>query len=143
MTTVLTTKDLEKLKGVDARMRAIVLDVSEDPNAPPFTVLEGLRTLERQKELKATGKSRTLKSKHLEGLAVDLAPLPINWNDLSPFKALKAAMLRAAKARGVRIRSGSDWDENGVPDQDELKAYIKKFGHRPLVDWPHYEIVGK
>src|SRR5574341_540278 len=38
-----------------------------------FVVTETLRDLPRQEELLAQGKTRTLKSKHLEGKAVDLA----------------------------------------------------------------------
>lgn len=45
-----------------------------------FTVFEGLRTEDRQKELKAKGVSWTLKSKHLKGRAVDL----VLWADGAP-----------------------------------------------------------
>ena len=37
-------------------------------------IIEGKRTLERQKHLKSIGASKTLKSKHLTGMAVDFAP---------------------------------------------------------------------
>ena len=40
-----------------------------------FKVLETVRTFERQKELFRTGKSQTLKSKHLLGKAVDVVPV--------------------------------------------------------------------
>jgi hypothetical protein len=38
-----------------------------------------IRTEEEQLEFFRTGKSRTLKSKHLEGKAVDAAPYPVDW----------------------------------------------------------------
>ena len=37
-----------------------------------FTVLEGLRTIQRQQQLLAAGATTTLKSRHLTGHAVDL-----------------------------------------------------------------------
>ena len=64
MTTTLTTEDMAALKGVHPKLVAVVLRAAHDPACPRFRVLEGLRTLARQKELVASGKSRTLKSKH-------------------------------------------------------------------------------
>jgi hypothetical protein len=40
----------------------------------PLLVTETIRTPERQREMLATGKSKTLKSKHLDGRAVDTMP---------------------------------------------------------------------
>ncbi len=80
----------------------------------PFVVLEGLRTLERQKELVAGGKSRTMKSRHLTGHAVDLAPYAddghtIPWNRWDLFHALAAVMKEAARLEAVVIECGADW----------------------------------
>ena len=44
-----------------------------------FRTVECLRTLERQKWLVANGKSWTLNSNHLKGLAADLFPLPLGY----------------------------------------------------------------
>ena len=64
-------RSLERLEGVDERMVEIVkLAITLSKN--DFTVLEGLRTKERQAELVKAGNSQTMKSKHLEGKAVDL-----------------------------------------------------------------------
>jgi len=147
MTTTLTERDLARLKGVHPKLVEIIHAAAKDPSCPPFQVIEGVRTLDRQKELVAKGASRTLNSMHIPksdgfGRAVDLVPLPVNWNDIPSFKKLKASILAAAKQRKLRVRSGADWDENGVVDAEELAAYIKKFGRRPLVDWPHFEIHG-
>ncbi|WP_203234661.1 M15 family metallopeptidase [Sphingomonas solaris] len=49
------------------------------------------------------------------GHAVDLAPYPIDWNDLSRFDRMAALMMRAAAAEGVRITWGADWDGDGKP----------------------------
>lgn len=76
-----------------------------------FTVLEGLRTLERQKELFATGKSKTMRSRHLTGHAVDLAPWvnnAISW-DWEQYHKLAPAVKQAALDVGVPIEWGGDW----------------------------------
>ena len=63
----LSKTSLARLKGVDQRLVSLVyemlwyIDVS---------VIEGLRTLEQQRQNVAKGVSQTLKSKHLKGKAV-------------------------------------------------------------------------
>lgn len=76
-----------------------------------FTVLEGRRTLARQRELVAAGASRTMNSRHLTGHAVDLAPLiagKVRW-DWPLFHQLAPVIKAAAAAEGVPIRWGGDW----------------------------------
>ena len=61
----------KKLEGIDERMAAVVryaIGVSKQD----FSVICGLRTIEEQKALVAKGASQTMKSKHIDGLAVDL-----------------------------------------------------------------------
>lgn len=88
----------------------------------PFTVIEGLRTAERQRELVARGASKTQNSRHLTGHAVDLwpldpttgKPLPAGtkeaearlWADL---RAISAVVKAEASRRGVMIEWGGDW----------------------------------
>lgn len=96
-----------------------------------FRVIEGLRTAERQQQLKAAGKSQTLNSRHLTGHAVDCAPIingSIPWSDKSAFKAVSDAMFRAAAELNVKIRWGGDWNENGRSDDERF------------YDGPHFEL---
>ena len=74
------------------------------------TVIEGLRTPERQAELVAAGASKTLNSRHLTGHAVDVAPWVdgVRW-DWPLFYPLAEAMKRAAEEVGVPIEWGGDW----------------------------------
>lgn len=74
-----------------------------------FTVLEGLRTQERQKQLVASGASKTMNSRHLTGHAVDLAPLPIDWDNRDAFKTVSTAMKAAAEELGIKIEWGGDF----------------------------------
>lgn len=81
-----------------------------------FTVLEGIRTIERQKKLVASGASTTMNSRHLPGpdgfsRAVDVAPLDhgdVSWAWPLYFK-LAPIIKQAAKDVGVAIEWGGDW----------------------------------
>ncbi len=114
-------------KRLDGVNEALVSVVRRAAKRLPFAlfVVEGLRTRERQAELYAQGRTKpgkkvtwTLNSKHLEGKAVDLAPLingAIDWADLSKFDAIAKSMHDAAKEVGVAVRWGADWDMDGLP----------------------------
>lgn len=78
-----------------------------------FVVTEGIRTLERQKMLVATGKSKTLRSYHLVGDAIDFYPYYDGkvqvQASLSKFKIIADAFKAAATELGMRITWGGDW----------------------------------
>lgn len=76
-----------------------------------FTVLEGMRSLSRQKQLVAQGASRTINSRHLTGHAVDLGALvggKVRW-DWPLYHRIASAMKVAAKDVGVPVEWGGDW----------------------------------
>ena len=66
----------ERLKGVDSRLINVLNELIKMMDV---TIIEGLRSAERQKELLAKGATKVKYSKHMEGKAVDLAPYPIDW----------------------------------------------------------------
>ena len=73
----------EKLKGVHPDLVKVVKEAIKHVD---FTVLEGVRSLERQEELVRQGKSKTMNSKHLVQIdgyahALDIAPYPIDWSN--------------------------------------------------------------
>lgn len=77
-----------------------------------FVVIEGVRSLERQKVLIKEGKSKTLNSRHLTGHAVDIVPLvngAIPWQDWSAFESVFNAMKQASSQLGVSINWGGNW----------------------------------
>jgi peptidoglycan L-alanyl-D-glutamate endopeptidase CwlK len=130
----LSQKSLDKMKGVNPTLVAVVKRAIEI-SAIDFSVLEGLRSLDRQKELYAQGRTApgkivtwTMKSKHIDGLAVDLVPYPLDWNDLHKFDQIADAMFDAAKELGVSIRWGADWNQNG------------KSREKGESDSPHFEL---
>jgi len=82
-----------------------------------FIVVEGLRTLAKQREYFQAGKSKTMRSRHLTGHAVDLAPLvdtdgdgdlELSW-ERSHFYPISDAMFAAAASLGVTVEWGGDW----------------------------------
>lgn len=88
-----------------------------------FVVIEGMRTLERQKKLYAAGASQTLRSKHLTGHAIDVAALvdgKVSWN-LEHYAIIAHAFKQAAAELGVAIVWGGDWST--------------------FIDGPHFEIL--
>jgi len=76
-----------------------------------FTVIEGMRTLERQRKLVDSGASQTMKSRHLTGHAVDLAAWVDDQVDWSwpLYHKIAAAMKQASAQVGVPIEWGGSW----------------------------------
>ena len=100
----------ERLKGVDERLVNVANELVKIMDC---TVLEGLRTKERQSKLIAEGKSKTKYSKHIEGKAIDIAPYPIDWEDRERFHYMGGMARGIGHALGVTIRWGGDWDSDG------------------------------
>ena len=97
----------ERLKGVDAELLNVLNEVVKYFD---ITVIEGLRSQERQNELVAQGKSKTKFGKHVQGRAVDIAPYPIDWDARDDFHYLGGFVLGIAAKMGVDIRWGGDWN---------------------------------
>ena len=100
----------ERLKGVKPELVNVLNELIKIMDV---TIIEGLRTEERQKELVASGASKTKYSKHLEGKAVDLAPYPIDWKDRDRFHYMGGMIRGIAKQLNVNVRWGGDWDSDG------------------------------
>ncbi len=101
------------LEGIDPRLQALAHRVIE---VIDFTVLEGLRSMARQRDLFDKGKSKTLTSRHLVGMAFDFAPWPIpkNWEPkrfimLGGFFMATAREMAATSHPDLVIRWGGDW----------------------------------
>jgi peptidoglycan L-alanyl-D-glutamate endopeptidase CwlK len=77
------------------------------------TIIEGVRSQERQDRLVAEGKSKTKFSKHITGRAVDLAPYPIDWEDRDRFHYMGGMLRGIAHQMGVKVIWGGDWNGDG------------------------------
>lgn len=107
---LLDARSLKRLEGVHPDLVKVVkLAFDLSPNV--FIVTEGLRTLERQKQLLAAGASQTLRSRHLTGHAVDLAVkigAEVRW-DWPLYNGLAVVMKDAANRLEVPVEWGGDW----------------------------------
>lgn len=139
-------KSLSNLKGVHPDLIKVVKRAIELTECD-FTVTEGLRTKATQALYVKQGKSQTMNSKHLDGLAVDLAAWvngTINWNFDYYFK-IADAVRKASIELGIKIKWGGAW--RYLNDYDSSRkaydAYIaerKKLGKKPFLDGVHFEI---
>jgi len=143
----------KNLEGVNPALADVVRDAWElmPIDGVSFIVTEGVRSLARQKQLVASGASRTMQSKHLDGLAVDLAAkvgTMVRW-ELNLYYRLAVAMRTAAMARGVGVTWGGCWQPLSAMGSTEdaiaqaVAAYgerCKAAGTRPFVDGPHFQV---
>lgn len=114
-------RSIERLQGVHPDLVRVV-ERAIDLTTVDFTVLEGLRSPERQQTLVASGASQTLNSRHITGHAVDLGAWVDNQVDWSwpLYTKIANAMKAAASELGVSIVWGGDW--------------------RTFKDGPHFEL---
>jgi len=103
-------KSRDRLLGVKPELINVL---NELVKIMDVTIIEGLRTEARQNELVAQGKSKTKYSKHLRGMAVDLAPYPIDWDDRERFHYMGGMFRGICQQMGVKGRWGGDWDSDG------------------------------
>jgi peptidoglycan LD-endopeptidase CwlK len=150
MTFKLSQRSLDKLQGVDEQLVATV-KLAISLTKTDFGVICGLRTIEEQRALVAKGASKTMRSKHLEGKAVDLMAYVGSrgsW-ELNLYDDLADAMKAAAKETEAVVRWGAAWH---IPDirqwnnsmEDAMNAYVdlrRSEGKRPFIDGPHFELV--
>jgi peptidoglycan L-alanyl-D-glutamate endopeptidase CwlK len=146
----LSSRSLNKLEGVDEGIVAVVKDAISITKVD-FGVTFGLRTLEEQKKLYESGRSQTMKSKHLEGRAVDLVAYfgsDISW-ELNVYDDICDAMAEAARKNDVAIKWGAAWSEGDIREyagtaEDAMNAYVdlrRSQGRRPFIDAPHFEMM--
>lgn len=122
----LSQRSRERLQGVHPALVRVV-DVAIHLTPVDFTVIEGMRTPEKQAALFKAGASHTLNSRHLTGHAVDLAAWVdggVRW-DWPLYQQIAAAMKEAAYGIGVPLEWGGDWKtlKDGPHFQLPLEAY--------------------
>ena len=149
MTFRLSKRSIARLDGVDPRLVQVVryaIGVSRID----FAVTEGLRTVERQRELVSSGASQTMDSRHITGHAVDLVAYlgdRISW-ELNLYDDIADAMKEGATAVGVPLRWGAAWHISDIRKwsgtmEEAMNSYIderRRQNRRPFIDAPHFEI---
>lgn len=104
----LTSRDRQRLKGVHADILKVI-DKYLEIGTIPIIIVEGVRTLATQKKYVARGASTTLRSRHLTGHAVDIAPRDTPMSHWPPYYKIAEDMKKAARAVGVPLEWGGDW----------------------------------
>lgn len=127
-------RSLDNMKGLHPDLIR-VLNRAQEISPTSFVVTEGLRTLERQKELWRIGATKTLKGRHLKqadgyGHAFDFyAYVDTNRDGKITFEEMSSVRLmlpiadaikKAAAEEKVAITYGGDW--------------------RKFKDYPHFEL---
>ena len=151
----LSNRSLGKLEGVHPDMVATVKRAIELTTVD-FGVTYGVRTLEEQKKLYASGRSQTMKSRHLiqgDGYshAVDLVAYDgsdVIW-EINVYDNIADAMAEAANEVGCKIKWGAAWSVGNIAAyvgtmEDAMNEYIdlrRSEGRRPFIDGPHFELM--
>jgi len=141
-------KSLAELEGVHSDLVKVVKRAIEI-TPQDFSVHDGIRTLDEQKELVKSGASKTLKSRHITGHAVDLVPYingKLRW-EWEPIYQIAEAVRTAAEELQVNIRWGGAWDvlltSVDEPTEDIVSGYVERKrseGKKAFIDGPHYEL---
>lgn len=110
MTFALGQRSKDRLSGVHPDLVKVIEEaIKESPL--DFSITEGLRTKERQKELFSAGKSMTMNSRHLTGHAVDIAVIKdgtVTW-DSKYYVPVLEHIKTIAKQFNIPIVCGGDW----------------------------------
>ena len=151
----LVNRSKQKLEGVHPDMVAVVERAIELTKVD-FGVTYGVRTVEEQEKLVASGRSQTMKSKHLiqdtgYSHAVDVVAYDggdVVW-EINVYDDICDAFKEAAIEHGVAIKWGAAWSEGDIRTyegtaEDAMNNYIdlrRSQGRRPFIDGPHFELM--
>ena len=151
----LSNRSKGKLEGVHPDMVAVVERAIELTKVD-FGVTYGVRTVEEQEKLVASGRSQTMKSKHLiqdtgYSHAVDVVAYDgsdVVW-EINVYDDICDAFKEAAIEHGVAIKWGAAWSEGDIRTyegtaEDAMNDYIdlrRSQGRRPFIDGPHFELM--
>ncbi len=103
-------KSSERLSKVHPDLQKVFNEaIKESPL--DFSITQGLRTKERQKELFDAGKSQTMNSRHITGKAVDIAVIKdgtVTW-DFKYYQLVADHIKKVAKELKIDLVWGGDW----------------------------------
>ena len=146
----LSTRSTDRMAGIEPDLIEVV-KTAITLTKVDFGVTCGMRTLAEQEALVAKGASQTMKSKHLEGRAVDLVAYVgsnVTWS-LNMYDDLADAMAEASRIHSVPVKWGAAWSVGNIAEwdgsmEDAMNAYVdlrRSQGRRPFIDAPHFELM--
>jgi len=123
-------RSIDNLRSCHSHLQEIL---EEAIKVVDFTVLCGYRGADEQDKAFHEGRSKLKypesKHNHSPSNAVDIAPYPIDWNNIERFAHLIGIVRGIAHTKGYKLRCGCDWDMDGdITDHS-------------FMDWPHVELV--
>ena len=121
---------LDKLQTCDEKLQKLFHAVIEHVD---IVVIEGHRGEIQQNADFHNGRTKLMyphgKHNAFPSQACDVAPYPIDWNDIPRFVALSKIVFQCASDLGIKVRWGGDWDGSG------------DVTHNRFNDYPHYELI--
>lgn len=122
------TRSLKNMKGLHSDLLKVL---NEAIKTPPFdfAVTDGFRTMAEQKKFVKEGKSKTLKSRHLSGKAVDVMCYVDGkgtWR-IPVYQKFAKHVLSCAKKLGIAIVWGGNW--SSFPDYVHFELDKTKYGY--------------
>lgn len=150
MTFRFSTRSLRNLEGVHPDLVTVARRAIQI-TAVDFGVTEGLRSAERQAQLRATGASTVAVSRHQSGHAIDVAAFigpRVSW-ELPLYFEIALAFKRAAAELGTPVRWGGCWVLlSSLPDSAKgIGQAVQQYsdsrraqGRRAFIDGPHFEL---
>jgi peptidoglycan L-alanyl-D-glutamate endopeptidase CwlK len=142
---ILDQRSVANLNGVHPFLVNVANDMAKNAVIPfTFAISQGLRTTAQQRADVAAGKSTTMRSRHLNGMAIDFVVLvngqpSWSWNT---YYTLADQMKAAGDRLKVPLTWGGVWDKKMAdytePAITEAAEYIKRGGR--FQDGPHLEL---
>ena len=102
-------KSLRQLDTCDPLLQYLFKEVVKHFDC---SVIEGKRSLEDQELLLKEGATKTLKSAHLTGKAIDVYPYPVDFEDRDRWHYFGGFVLGTARQFGIDVIWGGDWDND-------------------------------
>ena len=147
----LSKRSLDRIEGIDDELSTLVRTaIHNTPYDFGIPNLGGLRTIEEQRALVDSGASKTMKSKHLDGMAFDfmvfLGPR-VCW-ELKFYDDVGDAIVKTAKDMGIKqLKWGGAWHIDNILEwngtmleayNDYVKLRVSQ-NRTPFVDMPHFQ----
>lgn len=122
-------KSKENLSTTHEKLQKVFNEVIKTVDC---SVLEGHRSEVRQNALYKEGKTKVKypKGRHNSSPsnAVDVVPYPVDWDDRERFHLFAGFVMGTAKAMGITLRWGGDWDTDWQVNDNRFD------------DFPHFEL---
>jgi peptidoglycan L-alanyl-D-glutamate endopeptidase CwlK len=139
-------RSLQNLSGIHHDLRRVA-DRALQLTTQDMTVIEGIRSIERQRQLLAQGHTRTLNSRHITGMAIDLVPAPFTtWEDTDRWDTMATAFAQASRELEIPCFWGCAWHKpigefkTGKEAREDYVATRRKQRRSVFLDFPHIEL---